>query len=381
VHAKQDEQMPPDNLQLRRYDYYLPTCDIAQQPAAHRSLSRLLVLDCSCPPGSPTGIHHATFSDITGYLRPGDCLVLNETRVIPARLRGFKVPTGGLVEVFVTEIESGGYCRALLRPARRLRADSQVAVVTPKQFDRLQSLSAEKRAGHLGEHLPVKVTQRLDGGEFRVLMEEGSPLRNLHRFGSVPLPPYISADLDDRRRYQTVYANDPGSVAAPTAGLHFTESLLADIRDCGVRTVTLTLHVGEGTFQPVRCEDITRHHMHSEYCEVSPEVVDAVGETRSEGGKVVAVGTTVVRALEAASREGRLRQFCGATDLFIYPGYRFRTVDALITNFHLPRSTLLMLVSALTSREHILAAYREARRRRYRFYSFGDAMLLLPEVR
>ncbi len=375
------ERLPPDaddSRQIDSYDYYLPACDIAQQPADRRSRSRLLVLDSSAPPGSPRGMHHATFCDVVEYFQPGDCLVLNETRVIPARLRGFKIPSGGSVEVLVTNIQDSGRCRALMRPGRRLRAGTKVAVVAPRQFERIKNLAAQQRIGQLEtEYLQVTVTEKMDGGQFTIRIDDGSVLQNLHRFGTVPLPPYISTPLQRQERYQTVYAAEPGSVAAPTAGLHFTESLLADIRNRGVRTATLTLHVGEGTFQPVRCRDITRHSMHTEYCEVSGDVVEAVQKTRSEGGRVVAVGTTVVRALESASQSGRLKPFCGKTDLFIYPGYRFRTVDALITNFHLPRSTLLMLVSALTSRQHILAAYREARRRRYRFYSFGDAMLLL----
>ncbi len=365
---------------LEYYDYYLPDCDIAQNPIDQRQLSRLLILDCDAPAGSPRGIQHRRFHRIVDYFEPGDCLVLNQTRVIPARLRGFKTPTGGAVEVFVTEIINDNECRAMLRPGRRLRTGSEIAVVSQQRFEKVEGNPPDERIRQLrDDYLKVTVSAELNKGDFRVRFGEGTVLDNLHRYGSVPLPPYVTENLDDFNRYQTVYATEPGSVAAPTAGLHFTESLLEEIRARGVDIVKLTLHVGEGTFQPVRHDDITRHQMHSEYCEVTEDAAASVRRCRDAGKRVFAVGTTAVRALETAAQRGKVESFFGETELFIYPGYRFKAVDALLTNFHLPRSTLLMLVSAFIGRDRIFAAYREARRRRYRFYSFGDAMLLLPQ--
>ncbi len=359
------------------YDYFLPACDIAQTPTEDRPASRLLVLDRSCPAGDPRGMHHRHFRDLGEYLQPEDCLIFNRTRVIPARLRGFKCPTGGAVEILLLEPSGGERWRALLRPARRLRPGTSVAVPPVDRYDQLERMPPLDRAGAVCDPLWVEIGGERGEGEYEVrlcgLQETGS----LSVHGSVPLPPYIYRTLTDPERYQTVYAKDPGSVAAPTAGLHFDEQLLQSIQRRNIRTDYLTLHIGLDTFRPVRSEDIREHDMHEEYLEVPPSAVRTVRRTREAGGRVVAVGTTVVRALETAASGGEIHPYRGRTDLFIYPGYSFRAVDAMLTNFHLPRSTLLMLVSAFAGRDRIMAAYREARRRRYRFYSFGDAMFIV----
>lgn len=359
------------------FDYYLPASDIAQRPCDCRDASRLLVLDRTWPPGDPRGTHHRRFRHLLEFLHPNDCLVLNQTRVIPARLRGFKVPSGGISEVFLLEPHGDGLWTALLRPGRRLPPGTRVAVYSPSRVQEVAPLPPVERLKHAGpEGAVITVRGRADQGAFLVSVACEDPAL-LEELGELPLPPYISSKIEDPSRYQTVYAESSGSVAAPTAGLHFTPDLLDAASDMGVDVVRLTLHIGLGTFQPVRERDIREHEMHEEYLEVSQEIVDAVERARARGGRVVAVGTTVVRALETASAGGALRPYSGRTDLFIYPGYRFRTVDAMITNFHLPRSTLLMLVSAFAGRDRIMAAYREARRRGYRFYSFGDAMFIL----
>ncbi len=366
-----------EDLSLDLYDYYLPRSDIAQTPPERRDASRLLVLDRRSHPGDPRGMSHCLFRDLPAFLHPGDCLVLNRTRVIPARLRGLKLPTGGEAEVFLIDPVGAGEWVALLRPARRLRPGAQIEVHPPKILADLSALDPAERVAALpAGGSRVRVLEALGEGRFRVGLDAEMDENRLEKMGSVPLPPYITRPLEDPSRYQTVYASRPGSVAAPTAGLHFTPELFRRIEDMGVHSVHLTLHIGLGTFQPVRERDISAHRMHREYLEVPGEVVDAAERARAAGGRVIAVGTTAVRALESAAAGGELEPFAGETDLFIYPGHRFRAVDALITNFHLPRSTLLMLVSALAGRERVMAAYREARRRRYRFYSFGDAMLI-----
>ncbi len=337
---------------MRKSDFYyeLPPAAIAQAPVTPRSASRLLVLD------SPQAPRDLYFTDLPGLLRRDDLLVFNDTRVIPARLFGVK-PSGGRVELLIERILD--HERALVQ----LRASK-----SPQPGQRL-TFEGGVIARALGRR-----------GEFYELRFEGaaSVLDILERIGHVPLPPYIvRADgADDKARYQTVYAKTPGAVAAPTAGLHFDEALLQRLAAQGVERAFLTLHVGAGTFQPLRVADIAAHRMHPEYFKLDARACDQVNTARAAGRRVIAVGTTVVRALESAARDGVLRPFAGETDIFIYPGYRFQTVDGLLTNFHLPESTLLMLVCAFGGHAAVLAAYRHAVRQNYRFYSYGDAMFL-----
>ncbi len=337
---------------MRKSDFYyeLPPAAIAQAPITPRSASRLLTLDSS------QGLRDLGFGDLASLLRPGDLLVFNDTRVIPARLFGVK-QSGGRVELLVERILDGE--RALVQ----VRASKP-----PRSGQRLE----------LEGGVMAWVVERR--GEFYELCfeSEGTVLDILDRIGHVPLPPYIArADgADDKTRYQTVYAKTPGAVAAPTAGLHFDEALLQSLATRGVERAFLTLHVGAGTFQPLRVDEIAAHRMHSEYLNVNARVCEQVNHARAAGGRVVAVGTTVVRALETAVRNAVLEPFEGETDIFITPGYRFRLVDGLVTNFHLPESTLLMLVCAFGGHEKVLAAYRHAVRKNYRFYSYGDAMFL-----
>ena len=335
-------------MHLSDFDYDLPPELIAQHPAAERAASRLLHVE-----GRTGALEDLHFRDIAGRLAPGDLLVVNDTRVIKARLHGRK-DSGGEAELLVERIESPRVALAQVRASKPPRAGRAI------------------RVG--GE--PLEVLGR--EGEFYRIGFPRDVLAFLEGCGEVPLPPYIAhaADAGDEARYQTVYARSPGAVAAPTAGLHFDESLLAALAGKGVRRASLTLHVGAGTFQPVRHEDLSRHTMHSEWYEVPQATVDAVGEARSRGGRVIAVGTTALRALESAAASGELRAGSGDTRLFIVPGYRFQAVDRLVTNFHLPRSTLLMLVSAFAGVETIRRAYAHAVARRYRFFSYGDAMLL-----
>ena len=334
------------------FAYDLPQELIAQTPLEQRDASRLLCLD------KATGeLQHRIFRELPDLLREGDCLVMNDSRVIPARLFGAR-PTGGSVEVVLLRDLGGGEWECLTRPGRKTPPGTEItfgggeltAVVTRAEADRNKVL------------------------RFRY---EGIFLEILEKLGQMPLPPYIKEKLEDPERYQTVYARDPGSAAAPTAGLHFTRELLEEIENRGVKTCRVTLHVGLGTFRPVKEENIEDHPMHSEFCIVPEETAETVNRTHAEGGRVIAVGTTSCRTLESfAGSDGILRSGSGWTDIFIYPGYRFRTVDALITNFHLPESTLIMLVSALAGRENILNAYRRAVELRYRFFSFGDAMFI-----
>ncbi len=339
---------------LADYDYDLPTRLVAEQPAAKRSASRLLALD------RESGLcAHRRFAELPELLSPDDLLVLNDTRVIRARLRGQK-HSGGKVEALIERILPPDRALAQLRASKPPRAGGA-----------LRFMSAS------GGIVEAEVVGRT--GELFELQFGENPATVLGRIGEVPLPPYIRRPVSeaDADHYQTVYASREGAVAAPTAGLHFDEELLGRIRAMGVASVFVTLHVGAGTFQPVREEDIRRHRMHSEVVEVPRPVCDAVADCRARGGRVVAVGTTVVRALESAAAGGSLKELRGETDIFIYPGFRFRTVDALITNFHLPRSSLLMLVSAFCgSRQALLNAYREAIVHDYRFYSYGDAMFI-----
>jgi S-adenosylmethionine:tRNA ribosyltransferase-isomerase len=338
------------------FDFHLPPEQIAQAPSERRDASRLLVVDRA------TGeLHHRVFSDLLEYVPAGDALVLNETRVFPARLLGRKA-TGAAAEVLLLHPHQGEekVWAALVRPGAKLKPGRTVEI---------------------GEQLSVEILETTPGGERIVRLVTPLPLAEaLDRYGEVPLPPYVerSATEADRERYQTVYARERGSVAAPTAGLHFTPELIAAFQARGVRIVRLVLHVGVGTFRPVEAEDPTEHRMHSEWYSVSDEAAAAVNETRAAGGSIWAVGTTVVRTLEsAATEDGQVHAGQGWTDIFIRPPYRFRAVDHLVTNFHLPRSTLLMLVSALGGYELVMRAYTEAVERGYRFFSYGDAMVLL----
>jgi S-adenosylmethionine:tRNA ribosyltransferase-isomerase len=341
------------------FKYVLPPHLIAQHPPAERTASRLLVLDAISG-----AVRHHQFGELADFLTPNDLLVLNDTRVIPARLWGRKA-TGGKVEFLIERLTGTHTAVAHIRASKSPGPGSVIQL-------------CEREGAVPGPHQLV-VTGR-EGDLFCVSSVPGPSLAALLRdIGHMPLPPYIERqdEVVDRERYQTVYARRDGAVAAPTAGLHFTEGLLAQCNALGIRQVTVTLHVGAGTFQPVRADDIERHVMHREWMEVDEMVCTAVAETRARGGRVVAVGTTAVRALESASSAtGALQPFRGDTDIFIYPGYRFRTVDAMVTNFHLPESTLLMLVSAFAGREHILAAYERAIAANYRFFSYGDAMFI-----
>lgn len=349
-------------MRVADFDYHLPPELIAQTPVEPRDAARLFVVERA------TGrFQHRRFRELGEFLHPGDLLVLNDTRVIRARLLGRKERSGGKVEVFLLRRlagRGGEEWECLVRPGRRLRPGATLS------------------CGSRGELRGLILTETAEGKrEVAFTSPDGDPAVWLTRLGEVPLPPYITVPLADGERYQTVYARQEGSVAAPTAGLHFTPELLARLTEGGVRQARLTLHVGLGTFRPVRTEAVEEHVMHAEYWELPPETATAVQTTRQGGGRVVAVGTTACRTLETAARQAGgdapLAAGSGRTDLFIYPGYRFRAVDALLTNFHLPRSTLLMLVSAFAGRDLIRRAYAEAVRERYRFFSFGDAMLIL----
>ena len=344
------------------FDYFLPEERIAQTPAEPRDSSRLLVLDRQKP-----GVHieHRKFRDLTEYLRPGDLMVFNRSRVIPARLYGTETRSGSRVEILLVRRQAPGVWQALGRPGRRLRVGATVSFGS---------------AGEPGPAARAEVLETQDSGLRVVRLSDESMLDGL---GELPLPPYIKETPDDPERYQTVYADAPGSVAAPTAGLHFTDELLDEIRSLGVTTAWVTLHVGLDTFRPVRGEDIAEHKIHTEWYELLQATADLINAARREGRRIIAVGTTTVRTLEQVGRDAHrkgvkeITPTTGDADLFIVPGHRYRLVDAMLTNFHLPRSTLLMLVSAFAGRERILAAYAEAVRQEYRFYSFGDAMLLL----
>lgn len=340
---------------MKTSDFYydLPEELIAQTPLERRDASRLMVLD------RRTGeVTHRHFYDIVEYLQPGDCLVMNDSRVLPARLMGHR-PTGGVVEVLLLR-DLGDKCwECLCKPGRKMQPGNQVIFGD-------------------GELTATVREVREDGNRVVEFHYEGIFLEILERLGKMPLPPYIKAELKDQERYQTVYSREVGSAAAPTAGLHFTQELLDKIRAKGVSTAFVTLHVGLGTFRPVKAEEITDHHMHSELCMMNQETADLLNETRARGGRIICVGTTSCRTLESlVNPDG---SFCAGskwTEIFIYPGYTFKAMDGLITNFHLPESTLVMLVSAFAGREHILAAYKQAVEQRYRFFSFGDAMCIL----
>ncbi len=340
---------------LKTSDFYfdLPPELIAQDPLTDRSASRLLVLDKN------TGeIKHEQFRNIINYLNPGDCLVLNDTRVIPARLHGIREGTGAAIEVLLLKRKEKDVWETLVRPGKKVRPGAKL------------SFGEGLLRGEVLEI--VEEGNRLIRFQYEGIFEEV-----LDRLGEMPLPPYITHKLEDKNRYQTVYAKYDGSAAAPTAGLHFTRDLLDEIAQRGVNLAYVTLHVGLGTFRPVKAERITEHHMHSETYQITKEAAEVINRTRKNGGRVICVGTTSCRSLESAAEEdGTLRECSGDTEIFIYPGYRFKVLDALITNFHLPESTLVMLVSALAGREKVLRAYGEAVEERYRFFSFGDAMFI-----
>ena len=334
------------------FNYDLPQELIAQTPLDRRDGSRLMTLDKTT---GEIGHHH--FYDLPQFLRPGDCLVLNNSRVLPARLIGHR-PTGGAVEILLLVDKGGDVWECLVRPGKKLREGARVT---------------------FGEgQLQAEVQEVLPDGNRLVHFEyKGIFLEVLEELGRMPLPPYIKAELKDQERYQTVYSKVVGSAAAPTAGLHFTPELLEQIETMGVKLCYVTLHVGLGTFRPVKEDEITEHEMHSEYCVIPRETADIINETKKNGGRVICVGTTSCRTLESwAAEDGTMTATGGWTNIFIYPGDRFKVMDALVTNFHLPESTLIMLVSALAGREHVLNAYNEAVREKYRFFSFGDAMFI-----
>ena len=345
---------------MKTHDFYydLPPELIAQTPIERRDASRLMALD------KETGKwEHRHFFELPSLLRPGDCLIMNDSRVLPARLLGSRVRAdgtlGGACEVLLLTDRGDNVWECLVRPGKKLRAGAKVSF------------------GEAGE-LTGEIVGEVEGGNRLVRFAyQGIFLEVLERLGKMPLPPYIKAELQDRERYQTVYSRVTGSAAAPTAGLHFTKELMEEVRAMGVNIGYVTLHVGLGTFRPVKEEEITDHDMHSEYCVVPQETADLINRTRAAGGRVICVGTTSCRTVESwAAEDGHMEAKAGWTNIFIYPGYRFKVLDGLITNFHLPESTLIMLVSALAGREQVLAAYEEAVRERYRFFSFGDAMFI-----
>ena len=342
-------------MELLKSDFYfnLPEELIAQDPLEDRSSSRLMFLD------KKTGeIEHHVFRDITDFLNPGDCLVLNNTKVIPARLWGKKAETGASIEVLLLKRKENDIWETLVKPGKKAKVGTKISF-----GDGLL----------VGEVVDIVVEgNRLIHFEYQGIFEEV-----LDQLGQMPLPPYITPQLQDKNRYQTVYAKHTGSAAAPTAGLHFTPELLQKIKEKGVDIAPVTLHVGLGTFRPVKVENILEHHMHSEFYQISAESAEKINRAKENGKRVICVGTTSCRTVESAADEnGRMRETSGWTEIFIYPGYKFKVLDCLITNFHLPESTLVMLVSALAGRENVLHAYDEAIKERYRFFSFGDAMML-----
>ena len=342
-------------MNLHDFYYDLPEELIAQDPLADRSSSKLMVLD------KKTGrTEHRIFKDIIEYLNPGDCLVINDTKVIPARLIGEKEGTGAAIEVLLLKRKEdmANTWEVLVKPGKKARPGTRISFGDGKLVGEIIDIVEE------GDRL----IQFSFDGIFEEILDE---------LGQMPLPPYITHKLEDKNRYQTVYAKHEGSAAAPTAGLHFTNELLAEIEAKGVKIARVTLHVGLGTFRPVKVENILDHHMHSEYYEISEEAADIINSVKQSGGRIIAVGTTSTRTLESvADTHGCIKPCRGWTDIFIYPGYEFKAIDCLITNFHLPESTLIMLVSALAGKDNVMAAYREAVENRYRFFSFGDAMFL-----
>ena len=347
------------------FKFELPEELIAQDPLPDRSSSRLMVID------KHTGeVTHRHFYDILEYLAPGDCLVLNNTKVIPARLYGAREGTGGRVEVLLLKRMEGDVWDCLVKPGKSARTGQKLVFGN----------AGKDAEGHEIYPLTAEVIDTTPEGNRRIRFSyKGIFEEVLDALGEMPLPPYITHKLEDKNRYQTVYAKYDGSAAAPTAGLHFTPELLQEVRDRGVKIAEVTLHVGLGTFRPVKVENVLEHHMHSEYYEITEEAARLINETKERGGRVISVGTTSTRTMEASatsSADGKVHAGSGETDIFIYPGYEFKVIDGLITNFHLPESTLLMLVSALAGREHMLKAYEIAVEERYRFFSFGDACFI-----
>ncbi|MCI7492602.1 MAG: tRNA preQ1(34) S-adenosylmethionine ribosyltransferase-isomerase QueA [Lachnobacterium sp.] len=344
-------------MDVKDFDYYLPEELIAQDPLEDRSSSRLMVLD------KKTGeIQHKIFKDILDYLKPGDCLVLNNTKVIPARLFGVKEGTQAKIEILLLKRKENDIWETLVKPGKKAKPGTKIIF-----GDGLL----------VGEVIDVVE----DGNRLIQFSYEGIFEEILDQLGQMPLPPYITHTLKDKNRYQTVYAKYDGSAAAPTAGLHFTKELLEKVKAKGIDIAEVTLHVGLGTFRPVKVENVLDHHMHSEFYMVSAEAAEKINATKDRGGRIISVGTTSTRTLESAADEnGRLKECSGWTEIFIYPGYKFKLIDCLITNFHLPQSTLVMLVSALAGREHVLAAYEEAVKEKYRFFSFGDAMFITDDL-
>lgn len=341
---------------MKTSDFYydLPPELIAQTPLERRDGSRLMLLN------KETGeIDHRHFYELPQFLRPGDCLVLNDSRVLPARLLGHRVPSGGAVEVLLLVDRGEKRWECLVRPGRKLHPGQEVSFGD-------------------GSLLTAVIEEELPGGNRIVRFRyEGIFLEILEQLGKMPLPPYIKVELNDPERYQTVYSREVGSAAAPTAGLHFTKALLDEIKNRGVETAYVTLHVGLGTFRPVKEDDPTEHEMHSEFCMISEETADIINKTKENGNRIVCVGTTSCRTVESwASEDGKLQKSAGWTNIYIYPGYKFKVLDALVTNFHLPESTLIMLVSALAGRNNVLNAYKSAVNEKYRFFSFGDAMFI-----
>ncbi|QDP40723.1 tRNA preQ1(34) S-adenosylmethionine ribosyltransferase-isomerase QueA [Radiobacillus deserti] len=342
-------------MDINDFDYHLPEELIAQVPLKDRASSRLLVLN-----REKKTMSHQHFSDIKSFLRKGDCLVLNDTKVLPARLYGIKEDTGAKVEVLLlTQLEKDNW-EVLVKPAKKIKVGTTLTFGD----DRLTAVCLEEK-----EH----------GGRILSFQYEGIFLEVLNELGEMPLPPYIKEQLPDRDRYQTVYAREEGSAAAPTAGLHFTTELMDELKDIGVEFAYITLHVGLGTFRPVNVDRIEEHDMHSEFYMMSQETADQLNRVKERNGRIISVGTTSTRTLETIARDqkGSFKESRGWTNIFIYPPYEFKAIDGLITNFHLPKSTLIMLVSALAGRDFILSAYEEAVKERYRFFSFGDAMLIL----
>ena len=334
--------------------YELPEELIAQDPLEDRTASRLLVLD-----RKTDKLEHKVFSDVIDYLNPGDCLVINNTRVIPARLIGEKEGTGGKVEILLLKRRENDIWESLVKPGKKLRPGARVTFGDGRLKAEILEIAEE-------------------GNRLVKFYYEGIFEEILDSLGEMPLPPYITHKLEDKEMYQTVYAKFDGSAAAPTAGLHFTNELLERIRQKGIKIASITLHVGLGTFRPVKVEDVNNHHMHTEWYEVNKEASDIINETKKNGGRVICVGTTSCRTIESVADEnGLMSARTGETDIFIYPGYKFKVMDGLITNFHLPESTLVMLVSAFAGKERVLSAYETAVKERYRFFSFGDAMILI----
>ena len=341
-------------MKLSDFNYELPEELIAQDPLLKRSDSRLMVLN-----REDDTIAHKHFRDITEYIKPGDCLVINDTKVLPARLIGAKEDTGASIEVLLLKRHDDKTWETLVKPGKKARPGARISFGDGKLIGEVVDV--------------VEEGNRLVRFEYEGIFEEV-----LDELGQMPLPPYITHHLEDKNRYQTVYAKHTGSAAAPTAGLHFTDELLESLQAMGVKIARVTLHVGLGTFRPVKVENILEHHMHSEFYMIDEEAASTINETRKNGGKIISVGTTSTRTLETAARDdGTIKPCSGWTEIFIYPGYKFKCVDRLITNFHLPESTLLMLVSALYDREKVLEAYRVAVEEKYRFFSFGDAMIIL----